>query len=316
MANSFFYTDANGNKQGPLTPEQLQTLATKGIITPDTLLESEAGQQGKAGQIRGLKFNTAEPPPSAENPGAKKKPFNVAGIIKTIIALFKKLNTAAPTSNSGEREISLEAADTIKKLNFYFKMMCWCVVGTLLCYLFGHFLIDLYHRIGLYEGSSSLRSVLSSVFEIPVILLFLLTGIAVIAAFIFGLMLLYQLWKVIPEDIARTTPTKAVGLMCIPVFWCYWMFVAIAGLGEDLNKTFRQRGVQYRVKEGSGMVFCVLFINSLFVYCLAALGQSSEDSYYFVWAAVVLDIVSLIFLFFFFNSVKNGAIALLEQERT
>jgi len=55
MAN-FYFTDADGTKQGPLTPEQIQALAKKGIIKPDTMLESDAGHTGKAGQIPGLKF--------------------------------------------------------------------------------------------------------------------------------------------------------------------------------------------------------------------------------------------------------------------
>ena len=53
MAN-FYFTDADGMKQGPLTPPQLQALAKRGIIMPDTILTTDAGQQGKAGQIRGL----------------------------------------------------------------------------------------------------------------------------------------------------------------------------------------------------------------------------------------------------------------------
>ena len=94
MAN-FYFTDADGNRQGPLTPEQIQALADRGTITPDTLLESEAGHTGKAGQIRGLKFDTTKPPPSTDNSGAKKKPF-VAGIIEKLATSFKNLNTAAP----------------------------------------------------------------------------------------------------------------------------------------------------------------------------------------------------------------------------
>ena len=62
MANSFFYTEADGNKQGPLTPEQLQALANRGIVKPDTILTTENGKQGKAGQIKGL-FNSATPSP-------------------------------------------------------------------------------------------------------------------------------------------------------------------------------------------------------------------------------------------------------------
>ena len=41
---NFFYTDLNGKKQGPFSDEQLKELATRGIITPSTLIVTEQGQ--------------------------------------------------------------------------------------------------------------------------------------------------------------------------------------------------------------------------------------------------------------------------------
>jgi hypothetical protein len=55
MAN-FFYYDTNGTKQGLITSQELQDLVTQGIITPETLLETDTGHKGKAGQIKGLQF--------------------------------------------------------------------------------------------------------------------------------------------------------------------------------------------------------------------------------------------------------------------
>ena len=51
---NFFYTDVNGQKQGAISPSQLKELVAQGIITPDTLLETDTGHKGKAGQIKGL----------------------------------------------------------------------------------------------------------------------------------------------------------------------------------------------------------------------------------------------------------------------
>ena len=56
-----FYTDANGQKQRLNNKEQLKALAIRGIVTPDTLLETDTGQKGTAGQIKGL-FSAAPPP--------------------------------------------------------------------------------------------------------------------------------------------------------------------------------------------------------------------------------------------------------------
>ena len=61
MAN-YIYTNANGQKHS-VNEQGLQALAAKGIITPNTPLETEDGHQGLAGQIPGLKFNTVAPSP-------------------------------------------------------------------------------------------------------------------------------------------------------------------------------------------------------------------------------------------------------------
>ena len=60
---NFYYTDANGQR-GLINEQQLKTLVTLGQITPDTLLETETGQKGKAGQIKGL--FTAPPAPATQ----------------------------------------------------------------------------------------------------------------------------------------------------------------------------------------------------------------------------------------------------------
>jgi len=59
---SFFYTDENGQRQGPCNVQQLQTLVDMGILTPDSPLETDTGHKGNAGQIPGLRFITVPPP--------------------------------------------------------------------------------------------------------------------------------------------------------------------------------------------------------------------------------------------------------------
>ena len=65
MAN-FFLTDTSGNRRGPYNEQQLQALAAKGSITPNTPLETDTGHTGFAGQIPGLNFKNAAPPPFAQ----------------------------------------------------------------------------------------------------------------------------------------------------------------------------------------------------------------------------------------------------------
>ena len=57
---NFYYADTNGQKH-LLTPQQLKELVARGMITPDTPLETDTGKKGKAGQIKGL-FPVTPPP--------------------------------------------------------------------------------------------------------------------------------------------------------------------------------------------------------------------------------------------------------------
>jgi len=63
LTPNYYYTDANGQRQGAFTPQQLKALVEKGVITPDTPLETDTGHKGLAGQVKGL-FDA----PPAPNP--------------------------------------------------------------------------------------------------------------------------------------------------------------------------------------------------------------------------------------------------------
>ena len=61
---NYFYTDANGQKQGPVDEQRLRELAAQGIIGPHTSMETDGGHKGSAGQIPGLfPFPAAAPSP-------------------------------------------------------------------------------------------------------------------------------------------------------------------------------------------------------------------------------------------------------------
>jgi hypothetical protein len=135
----------------------------------------------------------------------------------------------------------------------------------------------------------------------------ILIGIpAVIAAVVYSLMLHYQVWKQIPPDIARTTPSKAVGFQFIPIFNLYWEFVAYWGLAIDMNETFRRRGIQYQVSEGMGLTYCILFLMSN-VLCFFPIDSPIG------LAGLVIFILVLIIFIFFMKTVEDGAIVLLEH---
>ena len=63
----------------------------------------------------------------------------------------------------------------------------------------------------------------------------ILGGLIGVYAFVVLAILVYRMWTVIPPDLARTTPGKAVGFLFIPVFNLYWWFVALWGWAQDWN---------------------------------------------------------------------------------
>lgn len=46
----------------------------------------------------------------------------------------------------------------------------------------------------------------------------------------------WRCWKALPDDFAKTTPGKAVGLLFVPFFRLYWFFPSIEGLGRDWHR--------------------------------------------------------------------------------
>ena len=255
---NYFYTDANGQKQGPVDMQQLQTWAAQGVITPETPLESDTGHQGLAGQIPGL-FATA--PPAAPHVAPKQVFCTNCGnsVAEHVVACMSC--GAKPT---GHRK---------------FCRQCGGGVGPeqVVCTKCGAGIAGVSGSDGSVGAPSNAKSktlnLYFMIFWICMAVGYPLSaatiGIAVlIAGMIFAFMLLYQLWQLIPEDIARTTPGKAVGFCFIPFFNLYWVFVAYKGLGADMNQTLQQRGIPYTVNGGLGLTFCILTACSLSIFYL------------------------------------------------
>ncbi|MCL2710519.1 MAG: type II secretion system protein GspG [Planctomycetaceae bacterium] len=87
--STWFYYDSNGQKQGPVSGGQLKGLAKAGMISPETIIETDEGKKATAGKVKGLTFvepvqhqvapsqpravqsaphGAAPPPPAEDNP--------------------------------------------------------------------------------------------------------------------------------------------------------------------------------------------------------------------------------------------------------
>jgi hypothetical protein len=92
--------------------------------------------------------------------------------------------------------------------------------------------------------------------------------LSLLASVVIFCVFLYKVWELIQDGHARTGPGLAVGLLFVPFFNCYWVFVAIRGLALDLHDYLRRHGPREVVPPSPALAvaFCVLFICSQVPY--------------------------------------------------
>ena len=73
MSNWFYY-DSNAQKQGPYTSAQFKELAKQGVVTPDTMIETDEGKTAPARRMKGLTFAHAVQPQAPPQPPAAVPP--------------------------------------------------------------------------------------------------------------------------------------------------------------------------------------------------------------------------------------------------
>ena len=219
--------------------------------------------------------------------------IGMGGTMANIMSAFQSTGGAGAPSHALSR-----------KLNIYFMVFWICMAGGVAMMVLPSILLG-----ALAAAKPSPDAELSAgggaMFSAAMLIMMIAYPLVIVGT-VFMYMLLYQLWKLVPRDLARTTPGKAVGLCFIPLFNFYWGFVAFKGLGEDMNKMLQRHGTHYQVNGVLGLTTSILWLVNWIMVCLA--GHPIT--------AILGGLVSLAYLvvsIFFFNSAKNGAIALLEQ---
>jgi len=95
--------------------------------------------------------------------------------------------------------------------------------------------------IGAYLGGIILSILVpfASIFMFPKpewFILSLLLGLLFrLLSFLTMIIFIYDMWRVIQDGHARTTPGMAAGLLFVPIFNVYWVFPAVWGLAKDFN---------------------------------------------------------------------------------
>ena len=90
----------------------------------------------------------------------------------------------------------------------------------------------------------------------PLILVIIYLAVVVLRLF-------YQAWQAIQDGHARTTPGKAAGLLLVPFFNFYWMFVAIHGFALDFNAYVDRHALRTRkLPAGLFLTYVILLCTS------------------------------------------------------
>jgi len=122
--------------------------------------------------------------------------------------------------------------------------------------------------------------------------------LATIAQTVLFFVLLYKCWALIQDGYPQTTPGKAVGFWFIPLFNLYWIFVAVRGLAEDLNRFASRRNLPIRkASVGLATFYCVVKLCSMFPL---RFGPMSSFIGYLAIPALLLELIVM-------YQIKNAA---------
>ena len=124
----------------------------------------------------------------------------------------------------------------------------------------------------------------------------------------------YRLWEEVPREFARTTPGMAAGLSLIPFFSWYWMFVALGGLYQDMNKAMESYGKEKRFNVTMVIMACVVWlVNDLLAFMLAMVMSAvskmdiaSPVVIFLHFVTIALSIVLSIFTFVIFWIIRKN----------
>ena len=135
------------------------------------------------------------------------------------------------------------------------------------------------HVNGLPGHPEKARGILATCFSL-ILIPILIANVFCIFFYIF------RLWEEIPKNIARMTRGIAAGLSLIPIFNLYWMFTALVGLYQDMNKALESYGRDTRFSTTLAITACVVWLLSFFFFFILSLMrvifESATGIYVFV----------------------------------
>jgi len=245
-----------GEQSGPYTGEQLVQYAQQGGINAETLVWTEGMPEWlPATQIEGLlpkPAPTPAPAPAWAPPGTRRP--GTAG--------------AAPGKSPSKELASSSVLQAINGGDYPYFPVKQASFGLWISTLLGGFVFMIVGTfVTISSAASQTHAYSNGAEEMPApqidglgIIIALLGSIALMVSMIYFYIILYRVWKCLQAGSPRTTPGKAVGLLFIPLFNLYWMFVAIAGVPKDWNRIIASHPNLHpapKLNETTFLMFCI-----------------------------------------------------------
>lgn len=250
MSEQWFYL--SGEEQvGPYPGEQLHELVSGNFIQRETLLWTEGMTEWlPAEQIENL-FPSAEPEP--EVAAASGSPLLLTA------APSPAQPVAQPAQEQGAVAETAYPPLTVKRASFTLHLVFGVYIPVtmgLICLIL--FLIS--GQQGEASESGEISDGLATALGLAVLLFIATLYLCPLVAAIIGYVHLYRAWQILQPGGPRTSPGSAVGLMFIPFFNLYWVFVAYHGLAHDWNHLMGRwsdtKGVP-RFSNGIFLTYCI-----------------------------------------------------------
>ena len=228
-----WYYAVNGNRVGPLTPQQLKAAADAHQFGANDLVWRE----GMADWVPAGRIKNLLPP---EPPSVNYPPYS------------HQVPPQQPYGAPYQQQYSSYMPPRVKPVSY--ASILWS------------FLLGCLFVIVLAAIAPTVENKISNDAVIIIGLLTLFAFSALIYSTVMIYVVVYRSWKCVQSlpDV-RTTPGKGVGFLFIPFFNFYWYFVAYHGWAKDCNKMRQEQGLMNapQVSEGVFLTYCITLILSI-----------------------------------------------------
>jgi hypothetical protein len=244
-----------GQQYGPYSGEQLLQFAQEGRIVRESMVWA-AGMENwvLAADVEGL-----FPPAPAVGPaiapwalpGAPKPAWMTGGSARIVArsgALAGRMSVQMAQQVGGERYPTLDAKSAD------FGLVAGLLGGGVALLIVATWLF----LSGLVDKATAQGS------QVMMASALIFIGVAcMVVGVILNYVYLARLWSYLRHGRPRTTPCRAVGLLFVPLFNLYWIFVAVHGLAQDWNRItsqFTDLNRAPKMGEGLFLAYCICAI--------------------------------------------------------